>query len=57
MPKVRIFVRESGAAVGAEKENPKSSAEIGVGDESIDFDTEFVILASAGIWEVYIPFS
>lgn len=52
MPKVRILVRESGAAVGTDKENPKCSAEIVVGDERIDSDTEFVILASTGIWEV-----
>ncbi|GFY82780.1 protein phosphatase 2C family protein [Actinidia rufa] len=29
------------------------SSEIVVGDEGIDSDTEFVILASNGIWEVY----
>ncbi|XP_058200895.1 putative protein phosphatase 2C-like protein 44 [Rhododendron vialii] len=52
MPKVRILVHESGAAVGTDKANPKCSAEIVVGDESIDSDTEFVILASTGIWEV-----
>lgn len=56
MPKVGILRRESGAAVGTDKENPKCSAEIVVGDERIDSDTEFVILASTGIWEVYIPF-
>ncbi|KAI8566503.1 hypothetical protein RHMOL_Rhmol02G0045700 [Rhododendron molle] len=52
MPKVRILMHESGAAVGTDKANPKCSAEIVVGDESIDSDTEFVILASTGIWEV-----
>ncbi|PSR97927.1 Protein phosphatase 2C-like protein [Actinidia chinensis var. chinensis] len=46
MPKVRILAWD---AVGTK--SPKS-LEIKVGDERIDSDTEFVILASNGIWEV-----
>ena len=48
MPKVRILAWD---AVGTK---PPKSLEIKVGDERIDSDTEFVILASNGIWEVRV---
>ncbi|KAA8548829.1 hypothetical protein F0562_000513 [Nyssa sinensis] len=49
MPKVRILACDSGNAVGTK---PSRSLEPAVGSERIDPDTEFVILASTGIWEV-----
>jgi len=46
IPKVHIIASESGTAVATK------SSEVIVGSERIDTDTEFVILASTGIWEV-----
>ncbi|XP_059632338.1 putative protein phosphatase 2C-like protein 44 [Cornus florida] len=49
MPKVRILACDPGNAMNAK---PSKSLELLVGTEKIDTDTEFVILASSGIWEV-----
>ncbi|PHU21539.1 hypothetical protein BC332_06646 [Capsicum chinense] len=38
--------------IGAGVDKPSKSSELVVGSERIDRDTEFVILASSGIWEV-----
>ncbi|KAF8401935.1 hypothetical protein HHK36_012886 [Tetracentron sinense] len=48
-PRVSILACESGNAAGSK---PSKSSEPVVGVERIDSDTEFVILASNGIWEV-----
>ena len=48
IPKVCKLTSEPGSAAA---KNPWKSLEIVVGDERIDSDTEFVILASAGIWK------
>ncbi|MCE3049981.1 hypothetical protein HAX54_046239 [Datura stramonium] len=50
LPKVRTITSGSGKGAGADK--PSKSSELVVGSERIDRDTEFVILASPGIWEV-----
>ncbi|KAK4341677.1 hypothetical protein RND71_040178 [Anisodus tanguticus] len=47
---VRRIASDSGKGAGADK--PSKSSELVVGSEKIDRDTEFVILASPGIWEV-----
>ncbi|XP_059317671.1 putative protein phosphatase 2C-like protein 44 [Lycium ferocissimum] len=49
-PVVRRIASDSGKGAGADK--PSKSSELVVGSEKIDRDTEFVILASPGIWEV-----
>lgn len=38
--------------IGAGVDKPSKSSELVVGSERIDRDTDFVILASSGIWEV-----
>ncbi|CAN4091100.1 unnamed protein product [Withania somnifera] len=50
LPKARRTALDSGKGAGADK--PSKSSELVVGSERIDLDTEFVILASPGIWEV-----
>lgn len=50
MPKVRILACNSGNG-GDDRQPPRSSGVV-VGAERIDSDTEFVILASSGVWEV-----
>ncbi|KAK4356998.1 hypothetical protein RND71_022608 [Anisodus tanguticus] len=47
---VRRIASDSGKGAGADK--PSKSSELLVGSEKIDRDTEFVILASPGIWGV-----
>lgn len=47
--KVRLIGRESGYTRAAKA---SKVSEVTVGYERIDRDTEFVILASIGIWEV-----
>ncbi|KAK2997715.1 hypothetical protein RJ639_025770 [Escallonia herrerae] len=49
IPKVRILASDAGSAAGSK---PSKSSELAVGSERIDAETEFVILASTGIWEV-----
>ena len=49
MPKVRMLACDSSHAVGTK---PSKSLEPIVGSQRIDPETEFVILASTGIWEV-----
>ncbi|KAM7466544.1 hypothetical protein LguiB_014106 [Lonicera macranthoides] len=49
MPKVRMLACDSSHAVGTK---PSKSLEPIVGSQNIDPETEFVILASTGIWEV-----
>ncbi|KAK3015937.1 hypothetical protein RJ639_005752 [Escallonia herrerae] len=48
-PKVRILASDTGSAAGSK---PSKSSELAVGSERIDAETEFVVLASTGIWEV-----
>ncbi|KAK9288020.1 hypothetical protein L1049_016465 [Liquidambar formosana] len=50
IPKVRILACDSGNAAAGTK--PSKSSELLVGTERIDSDTEFIILASTGVWEV-----
>lgn len=47
--KVRILVCDSSNAAAIR--NPKSS-ELLVGAEKVESETEFIIIASSGIWEV-----
>ncbi|KAK6929751.1 PPM-type phosphatase-like domain [Dillenia turbinata] len=49
MPKVRILGCSSGNAAATKT---SKGLELAVGVERVDSDTEFVILASSGIWEV-----
>ena len=49
MPKVRMLAFNSGTT--GDDRQPKSLG-VFVGAESIDSNTEFIILASTGIWEV-----
>ena len=49
VPDVRILVCDSSNAAAIR--HPKSS-ELVVGAEKVDAETEFIIIASTGIWEV-----
>lgn len=49
MPKVRILAGDAGNAAGTKK---SKGSELAVGTEKIDSETEFVLIASTGIWEV-----
>lgn len=50
MSTVRILACDSGNYVKGTKHSKGS--ELAVGAEKIDSDTEFVVIASTGIWEV-----
>lgn len=52
MPTVRILACDSGNYETGTKHSKGS--ELAVGAEKIDSDTEFVLIASTGIWEVRI---